>query len=122
EVFWQKADKPPHGEVTVRLIVAGAQVLPTEQIMDAAKPDVRAIFYVTPLAKGWLRHEKLEVLSHGRKVQEIPMATKVVTQRLTWFLLFCTFFMPWFILNELKYGPMAEAKTLPEDRVVYVVS
>src|SRR5262249_51896746 len=105
EVFWPKSANPPRdaqqrGEITVRLIVAGAQVLPSEQTMSPSLPGAKAVFYVTRLAKGWLRNEKLEVLSQGRKIQEIPMASKVVTQRLTWFLLFCTFFVPWFILNE----------------------
>jgi hypothetical protein len=117
QVYWPKSAKPPRGEITVRLIVAGAQVLPSEQVMDAAHPET-AVFYVTPLAKGWLRNEKLEILSHGRKVQEIPMATKVVSQRLTWFLLFCAFFVPWFISEFIKYGPMAEITHL-SDRVVH---
>src|SRR5947209_7143534 len=67
EVSWAGAASPQRGEVTVRLIVAGAQVLPSEQTMDAAKPDRKVLFYVTPLAKGWLRNEKLEVISQGRK-------------------------------------------------------
>jgi hypothetical protein len=117
QVYWPKSAKPPRGEIAVRLIVAGAQVLPSEQMMDAAHPET-AVFYVTPLAKGWLRNEKLEVLSHGRKVQEIPMASKVVSQRLTWILLFCTFFVPWFISEFIKYGPMAEVTHL-KDRVMH---
>jgi hypothetical protein len=119
EVYWKKAPKPlgeARGEVTLRLIVAGAQVLPSEQTMSAARPDAKAVFYVTPLAKGWLRNEKLEILSQGRKIQEIPMATKVVSQRLTWFLLFCTFFVPWFISEFLKYGPMGESWVVNERR------
>jgi hypothetical protein len=120
EVYWPKSAKPSaRGDITVRLIVAGAQVLPSEQTMSAAQADARAVFYVTPLAKGWLRNQKLEILSSGRKIQEIPMATKVVSQRLTWFLLFCTFFVPWFILNEITYGPMAEISQLPDGRKVH---
>jgi hypothetical protein len=111
QVSWKKPENPPRGpgkEVTVRLIAAGAQVLPSEQTLDASQPDAKAVFYLTPLAKGWLRNEKLEVLAQGRKVQELPLATKVVTQRLTWFLLFCTFFVPWFITEYIKNSPMLD--------------
>jgi hypothetical protein len=120
EVSWKKARKSGElrGEVTVRLIVAGAQVVPSEQTMNVARPDAKAVFYVTPLARGWLRNEKLEVISQGRKVQEIPLATKVVSQRLTWFLLFCTFFVPWFISEFIKYGAMSEIRHV-NDRVIY---
>ena len=119
EVAWQKSAKPARGEITVRLIVAGAQVLPSEQAMDAAQPTVRAVFYVTPLAKGWLRNQKLEVLSHGRKVQEIPMASKVASQRFTWFLLLCTFLVPWFLTEFVKMSPMAETTRRKDDRIVF---
>jgi hypothetical protein len=119
DVGWQKSAKPARGEVTVRLIVAGAQVLPSEQKMDASQPNVRAVFYVTPLAKGWLRNQKLEVLSQGRKVQEIPMASKVVGQRFTWFLLLCTFFVPWFLTEFIKMSPMAETSRRKDDRIVF---
>src|SRR5437763_1577694 len=86
EVSWQKTDRPARPEVlTVRLSAAGAQVVPAEQALDAAKPDAKAIFHVTPLARGWLPNQKLEVLDQaGRKVREIPLACKVVSQRITW--------------------------------------
>lgn len=122
EVSWQKSSRPPRGEgkaVTVRLLAAGAQVLPVEQTMDATQPDVKAVFYVTPLAKGWLRNEKLEVLSQGRKVQEIPLATKVVSQRLTWILLLLTFVVPWLILEFVKNSPMNVPTFDAEGRVVH---
>jgi hypothetical protein len=47
------------------------------------------------------------------------MASKVVSQRLTWFLLFCTFFVPWFILDQIKYGTMAETHKLADGRIVH---
>jgi hypothetical protein len=122
EVSWQKTEKPPRGEgkeVTVRLIAAGAQVLPAEQTMDAAKPDVKAVFFVTPLVKGWLRNEKLEVLYQGRKVQEIPMATKVVSQRATWFLLLLTFLVPWFLTEHVKFSSLGESTLNSQGRAVY---
>ena len=65
--------------------------------MNSADRDKKAIFYVTPLARGWLPNLQLEVLYQGRKVQEIAMAGKVVSQRFTWLLLFCTLIVPWFI-------------------------
>lgn len=107
EVNWQKGDKPPRGEkVTVRLIAAGAQVLPSEQLMDPSKPEEKATFFVTPLAKGWLRNQKLEVLLQGRKVQEIPLKTKVVTQCMTWTLLLLMFVVPWFLHTFFKNTPL----------------
>src|SRR5262249_19492101 len=51
--------------VTVRLVMGGAQVVPAEQPLDLADPDAHATFYVTPLAKGWLRGERLEVVQNG---------------------------------------------------------
>ena len=119
EVYWQKSDKPARGEVTVRLLAAGAQVVPAEQTLDSSKPDVQAVFYVTPLAKGWLRNEKLEVLAHGRKIQEIPLASKVVSQRFTWFLLLCTLLVPWFITEFIKHSPMGQATRLADGRLVH---
>jgi hypothetical protein len=122
DVFWQTTAKPQRGELTVRLIGAGAQILPAEQIMDAGTPDAKAVFYVTPLAKGWLANQKLEVLAQGCKVQEIPMASKVTSQRLTWFLLLCTILVPWFITEELKHSPMTDTSRLGKakgDQIIY---
>src|SRR5262245_38345424 len=76
--------------VTLRLVVGGAQVVPFEQTLEPGNPDARATFYVTPLAKGQLRGERLEVLQGGAKVQEIRLPCKVTTQRLTWVLLLLT--------------------------------
>jgi hypothetical protein len=81
-VAW--GDKPkPFGtvkNVTVRLLGAGAQIVPSEQALDATRPDLKATFFVTPLAYGWLRAQRIEVVVQGRKVQEIPLASKVVCQ------------------------------------------
>src|SRR5262245_28961059 len=97
---------PPAGTppVTVRLLMAGAQIVPSEQTLDAADPDARATFYVTPLAKGWLRHERLEVLVGGRKVQEVPLPAKVTSQWATIALLILALVIPWFLLS-VKYSP-----------------
>ena len=85
--------------VTVRLVMAGAQVVPAEQVLGPNED--RATFYVTPIAKGWMRGERLEVLQDGRKVQEIRLPGKVTTQRLTWVLLLLTIFVAWWIVPLL---------------------
>src|SRR2546428_3012168 len=107
-VGWPKSrPKPPAGTppVSVRLLMAGAQVVPSEHVLDPNKADAQATFYVTPLARGWLRSEKLEVIVQGRKVQETRLASKVCSQRMTAVLLLLTLIVPWFILNYLKYAP-----------------
>ena len=107
-VAWHNRDKrrPPAGTgpVLVRLLMAGAQVVPSEQPLDPAKPDAKAAFYVTPLARGWLRHECLEVLLNGRKVQELPLPAKVTSQKMTWLFLVLAFLVPWFLLSWCKYS------------------
>lgn len=111
EVSWQKSERPVRGDgkqVTVRLLAAGAQVLPSEQTLDAAKPEKTVTFYVTPLARGWLRHVRLEVLYEGRKVQEIPMASKVASQRPTWALLFLALLVPYLLQTYVKHTPLEE--------------
>ncbi len=112
-VNWPKGGpKPPLNAppLTLRLLMAGAQVVPTEQTLDPHAPADRATFYVTPLAKGWLRNEKLEILVNGRKVQEQRLPGKVVSQRGTLVLLLLTFFVPWFILTYFKYSPIQAYK------------
>lgn len=108
EVSWSKSERPPRGEVTVRLIVPGAQVLPSEHTLDSAKADDKALFYVTPLAKGRLPEPRLEILTGERKVQEIPLPTKVVSQRLSWLLLALTFIVPYLFLHYVTYSPLAK--------------
>lgn len=83
----------------VRLIMAGAQVVPSEHTLDPSDPDAKVTFYVTPLAKGWLRGERAEVLQNGRKVGELRLPAKVNSQRLTLLLLVLTFLLPW-LLNQ----------------------
>jgi hypothetical protein len=96
--------------VLLRLLMAGAQVVPSEQPLDPANVDAHGTFYVTPLARGWLRGERLEVLVDGRKVQEIPLATNVTSQRMTWVLLMLTVLVPWFLLSYCKYAPLSPGK------------
>lgn len=104
----KEAVRPPAGAkpVTLRLLMAGAQVVPSEQTLDPNKPDASVNFFVTPLARGHLRGERLEVLVGDRKVQEVPLPAKVVSQRFTLFLLALTFLVPWFLLHYCKYSPL----------------
>jgi hypothetical protein len=96
-VSWKGGGRGSGEPVVVRLLIGGAQVVPVEHTLDPAKPDDRATFYVTPLAKGWLRGERLEVVQDGRKVQELRLPCKVTTQRLTWVLLLLTIVVAWWI-------------------------
>jgi hypothetical protein len=103
EVSWKDSRRSSGSPVVVRLIVAGAQVVPSERTLDPAEPKSKAIFYVTPLArKGWLRGERLEVLHDGRKLQEIRLPSKVVSQRLTWVLLGLAIVIPWLWLSQVE--------------------
>src|SRR5689334_7664682 len=64
-VRWGRRDRrAPAGTppITLRLLMGGAQVVPAEQQISANDPDATATFYVTPVATGSLRNEKLEVL------------------------------------------------------------
>lgn len=109
-VGWSNKDRarPPAGAkpVTLRLLMAGAQVVPSEQVLDPAKPDAKVSFYVTPLARGHMRGERLEVLMDDRKVQEVPLRCKVTSQRTTLLLLFMTFLVPWLLLQYCKHSPL----------------
>jgi hypothetical protein len=106
--WYNKDDRRPPGTrpVLLRLLMAGAQVVPSEQPLDPGKRDPAATFYVTPLAKGFLRGERLEVLVDGRKVQEIPLSAKVTSQRMTCALLALTILVPWLLLSYCKYAPL----------------
>jgi hypothetical protein len=120
EVRWQDRSRRPASSstpVVVRLVVAGAQVVPSERTMDAKGPQERALFYVTPLARGWLRGERLEVLVDGRKVQEIPLPSKVVSQRATWALLLLTIVVPWFWSAWIKQGEFTRSRDQPGTRL-----
>ncbi len=83
-------------QVTLRLLMAGGQVLPGEQTLDA-QADAQVTFYVTPLGVGWLREQRLEVLIRGRKVQEIPLSSKVTCHAWTKFFLLMVFVGPWLL-------------------------
>jgi hypothetical protein len=94
-VSWKGAERSAGGPVTLRLLMAGAQVVPLEQTLNPQEPDAKVVFSVTPLARGHLRGERLEVLQDGRKVQEIHLPCKVTTQFWTWVLLVLTILVAW---------------------------
>jgi len=114
----------PEQKVSVRLLCGGAQVVPAEVSLDPNDPKDQAFFHVTPLAKGWLRGEKMEVIVNGKKVQEIQLQSKVVSHRWTWLFFFLIFLAPWFVLSVVKTETMnmnlrqdadkAIAKQMPE--------
>lgn len=118
-VGWHSRGKAPPpagpkvGPVSVRLIMAGAQVIPSEQALNPRRPETSATFYVTPLARGWLRAERLEVIADGRKVHEVRLPTKVVSQRPTWVLLALTLLVPWFLLTYFRYDPLRDGLLTP---------
>lgn len=98
-VTWKSANKksslPEEDDpYIVRLVMAGAQVVPSERTLDPTDAKDKAVFFVTPLAKGWLRGERLEVLYQREKVQEISLPAKVITQRFTWFLFWLMILIP----------------------------
>jgi hypothetical protein len=84
--------------VVVRPLIPGAVVVPAEQRLDVARPGSKVSFSVTPLAKGRLPNPRVEVLQHGRVVQEIGLRMKGVTQRMTWWLLALTILVPSLLL------------------------
>jgi hypothetical protein len=101
QVGWRGSRKGGEGggPVQVRLIMAGAQVVPAEHTLDPGEPSAKVTFYVTPLAKGPLRGERAEVLQNGRKVGELRTPAKVRTQRMSWVLLALTLLVPWLLLQ-----------------------
>lgn len=96
----------PPDPLVLRLVMAGAQVVPSEHTLDPSKPKPQVTFFVTPLARGWLKGERLEVIQGGKKVQEVKLPSKVTTQRLTWVLLALTFLVPWYIVPYFTTSPI----------------
>jgi len=111
-VAWGERPKPlgTIKTVTVRLLGGGAQIVPSEQALDATRPDVKATFFVTPLAYGWLRAQRLEILVQGRKVQEVPLASRVTCQCWAgvWFIL--AFVLPALLIWLQTLEPTAIAE------------
>ncbi len=94
------------GPVFIHPFIPGAHVIPAEQSLDPAAAKSKATFYVTPHAKGALRGARLDVFQQGRLVQEIPLAMRTATQRLTWVLALLTVLVPAFLLYFTVYHPL----------------
>jgi len=107
-VTWDQefAYKGPAQSVVIRLLAGGAQVVPSEVQLDPNDAADKAYFHVTPLAKGYLAGQKIEVVVNGKKVQEIQIISKAVTRRMNWTFLLLTFLAPWFILAFVKTSTM----------------
>jgi hypothetical protein len=92
--------------VTVRVIMAGAQVVPAEQTLNPGLPGEKVTFYVTPLARGSLRGERVEILQDGQKIQELRIPCKVCTQKPTLIWLLFTFLLPWLLIHFFATAPV----------------
>ncbi|MCC6417443.1 MAG: hypothetical protein IT429_04265 [Gemmataceae bacterium] len=108
-VSWKGRGRGSH-PVILRLVVGGAQVVPFEQTLDPGDANARAIFFVTPLVKGHLRGERLEVVQQGRKVQEVRLPCRATTQRKTWFLLALTVAVAWWVVP--LFNPAFDPRTM----------
>jgi hypothetical protein len=122
DVTWVGAGRDGGEPITLRLVMAGAQVVPSELTLDPNEPRAKATFYVTPLAQGGLRGEKLEVLQQGKKIQEIRTPCTVTSQRGTLFWLFLAFFLPWLMMHYFMYSPVGYKPPLKHDGTEKIVS
>lgn len=105
QVTWKTPPSKAKGAepYTVRLVVPGAQVVPSERILSPGKPKEKAVFYVTPLAKrGQLRGERLEVLQDGEKVQEVATPSKVSSLKWVWIFLLLAILVPYVIGEHVQ--------------------
>jgi hypothetical protein len=101
--------------ITVRMVQAGAQVVPAEHTMDPGNPGEMVTFYVTPIAHGTLRGGQLEVIQGGRKIQEIRTPCRVTSQKGTLIWLFLALFIPWLLLHYLEYSPIGWQNPIKDD-------
>jgi hypothetical protein len=96
----------PASQLTVRPLIPGAQVTPAELPLDPRTPAAKATFYVTPVARGRLGEARVQLVSQGRSVQEVPLKMRSVTQRLTWVLAALTVLVPILLVNLTKFNPL----------------
>lgn len=104
-VTWRDRSKSAgvDGEpLSLRLVMAGAQAVPAERKLDPSDPKAKATFYVTPITKGWLKGERLEVIQNGEKIQEISLPAKAVSNRMPWFLLLLAIIVPWWLASQVQ--------------------
>jgi hypothetical protein len=97
--------------LVVRPVVPGAQVVPAELPLEPGQPDAAATFKVTPLARGQLPGAHVEVLHHGRIVDNVPLKIKVIRISLSCLFLTLAFLVPLLlILTTGKNQLTAQAK------------
>jgi hypothetical protein len=111
----------PGEPLVLRLLMAGAQVVPAEQTLDPSQPRAQVTFFVTPLARGWLRGERLEVVQQGKKVQELRLPCKVTTQCLTWIILALAFLVPVYIVPYFTTTPITHGDANPTKAMEYTL-
>lgn len=89
--------------ILVQVTIPGALVTPTHQIIPLSGGD--ANFIVQPISSGKLKGAKVEFLSQGRKISEIPLPIKTNHGRLAKFLLALGILIPLLInfLPQLTY-------------------
>lgn len=102
----QGGSAPGAAPVFIQAIVPGAQVTPQELTLDPAAPGHKAVFYVTPLAKGKLPAARLDVFHQGRLVQEMKLSLRASTQCLTWLLAALTVLVPAALLYTTVFYPL----------------
>jgi hypothetical protein len=70
-----------------RPLIPGALVTPAEAPLDAAWP--RAVFHLTPLARGRMPDARVDLYEQGHRIHEMPLPMKTTSQRptLVWLML-----------------------------------
>lgn len=117
----KKPEEGPLGTLHLRPVIPGAIVTPTDYTLDLDHPETKPPFYITPLARGWLRNARLEIFQQGRLIGTIALPMKAVRQTLTWFLLFLTIAIPYSTYwlgrntNFSRTAARVEATTLKDD-------
>ena len=120
-IGWQDSERGVAAKpVTLRLEVAGALVVPAQQVIRPADPDDTATFYVTPLSSGKVLYHLIEVHYQNAKVSEMPLKARVVNQRFTYFLLVLAFLVPW-LLSKYCTTPIQKDKLGPKDSLVALI-
>lgn len=87
--------------VVVRPVIAGAQVVPSEQRFEMA-PGNQISFAVTPLAKGRLPRARVEISAPDHPPETITLPMKVCTQRFALALLVLAWAIPTFMISVTK--------------------
>lgn len=100
------------GSVVLRPFIPGALVTPSQVEVRGFSQGRTATFQVTPLGRGKLHNARVEVYQQGQLVQEIPLAMRSVTQRMTWVLAALTVLV-WWGLHYLAEHNRNESTRVP---------